>query len=162
MRTLSALGAALVSIALATGVAHAQGETPAQAARRAVDLERELMSPFCPGLTLYSCTSSNAAAWRADIHAMVRQGMTNGEIRARLQARVPGFDLTGRPAGDRSWVLPLAAAVLATLLLVVALARMRRRRRDEPPADDAEPTDAAADETLEARIDEELEHLDTA
>ncbi|MEZ4340969.1 MAG: hypothetical protein R3B82_30460, partial [Sandaracinaceae bacterium] len=68
----------------------------------------------------------------------------------------------GRPAGDRSWTLPVAAGVLATLLLVVALARMRRRR----PGDTEEPLDTAEpgtdDESLEARIDEELENLDAA
>ncbi|MCA9604255.1 MAG: cytochrome c-type biogenesis protein CcmH [Myxococcales bacterium] len=160
MRMPSAL-TILLATSLAAGSALAQ-ETSAEAARRAVDLERELMSPFCPGLTLYSCTSPNAAVWRSDIHAMVRQGVSSEEIRTRLQARVPGFDLTGRPAGDRSWTLPVAAGVLATLLLVVALARMRRRR----PGDTEEPLDTAEpgtdDESLEARIDEELENLDAA
>ncbi len=159
MQTRSVVAALLLAVVLAARTGHAQAP-PDDAGRRAVSLERELMSPFCPGLTLYSCTSPSAAEWRRDIHSMVRSGLDDTEIRARLQARVPGFDLTGRPAGNRSWTLPVAAGVLATLLLAIAAYRLRPRRRAAavPEDDETEPEEDA----LDARIDEALEELDAA
>jgi cytochrome c-type biogenesis protein CcmH/NrfF len=162
MRYLAVLTLTFVLASSTAGVALAQ-ETPTEVGRRAVDIERGLMSPFCPGLTLYTCTSPAAAEWRRDIHEMVGAGMTDPEIRERLQARVPGFDISGQPAGERSWTLPVTAGILATLLFFVAVWRIRRSE-DDGDGDDGEPERLDDDEAeaLDARIDAELELLDAA
>ena len=46
-------------------------------ARRAQRLADDLKSPFCPGKTLKTCTSPNAAKVRRDIQEMVLQGMSD-------------------------------------------------------------------------------------
>jgi len=155
MRTLLA---AVVLILAVAPAARAQ-ETRAQEtdARRAVAIERETMSPFCPGMSLYACPSPAAEEWRRDIQRWVDEGVGEREIRRRLQARVPDFDLSGRPAGDRSWTLPAVAGVLATLLLVVAAVRVRRRGGDAPDPPSEETDDRGE---LDARLDEELASLE--
>jgi cytochrome c-type biogenesis protein CcmH/NrfF len=148
---LATLAAAALAVATPLAVQAQDAE-----ARRAVAIERETMSPFCPGMTLYTCPSPAAGEWRRDIRQWVDEGLGEREIRARLQARVPDFDLSGRPAGDRSWTLPVAAGVLATLLLVVVAVRVRRRGGDPEPPEEA----GRGPDDLDARLDRELEALE--
>jgi cytochrome c-type biogenesis protein CcmH/NrfF len=123
----------------------------AQEDARAVSIHRNTQSPFCPGRTLDDCPSPDAAAWRADIRRWIDEGMSGAEIRARLQERVPGFDLSGR-AG----VPGLGFAVGAFTLVALALgARFFTRRRRPGPAV-ARETDDDDDDALDARLDDEL------
>ncbi|MEO1233821.1 MAG: cytochrome c-type biogenesis protein CcmH [Myxococcota bacterium] len=99
-------------------------------------------SPFCPGRTLSSCTSGRAAEWRADVRAMVGEGLDREAILARLEARRPDFDLRAVPEASAlrmgPWVL--GGVFLAILLALVAWAG-RHRVAPGPasrPPDDAE------------------------
>jgi len=117
---------------------------------------RNTASPFCPGKTLNSCPSPKAGEWRRDIREWVGDGVPEPEIRDRLQARVPGFDLSIPPVKS-GWVIPVVAVALSTLWLVVMARRFTRRRASSPPAQT--PTQALA---LDARLDEELARLNGA
>ena len=120
----------------------------AQPEQRAMQIERTLMSPFCPGKTLHGCPSPRAAEWRADIRKWIDEGASGKEIHDRLQARVPGFDLSGRPAGNADWAIPVGAAAVATFVLLAVVRRWRTREED--------PTEASAPDEYDDRLDEEL------
>ena len=117
---------------------------------------RNTASPFCPGKTLNSCPSPKAGEWRRDIREWVVDGVPEPEIRDRLQARVPGFDLSIPPVKS-GWVIPVVAVALSTLWLVVMARRFTRRRASSPAVQT--PTQALA---LDVRLDEELARLNGA
>ena len=80
--------------------------------------------------------------------------MPEPEIRDRLQARVPTFDLSIPPVKS-GWVIPVVAVVLSTLWFVVMVRRFRGRGGQER-AIEAPPQD----QDLDARLDQELAALD--
>lgn len=124
----------------------------AQEGARAVSIYRNTQSPFCPGRTLDDCPSPDAAAWRRDIRSWLDEGVSGPEIRARLQERAPGFDLSGR-AG----VPGLAIAIAAFAIVALALgARFFRRRARGDRLGDAGDDDDDDDDALDARLDDEL------
>jgi cytochrome c-type biogenesis protein CcmH/NrfF len=71
--------ATIASLLLLSGTAHAQEQD------RVTDLSRNIMSPFCPGLTLHDCPSDAAIELRQDILEMVQEGMSDEEIMNRLE-----------------------------------------------------------------------------
>jgi cytochrome c-type biogenesis protein CcmH/NrfF len=125
--------AGLVVIAVATGLSAARGPNPG-AVPSAQEVDNRTMSPFCPGQTLASCTSSEAMRLRATIAGMVSGGKTNREIDAFLWANYPKT-VIGSPRSLMAWVVP-AAAVLAGLGVVAALAFRRPRAQDGDGAKD--------------------------
>ena len=137
--------AVVLASAMPWDAVQAQGDKDLSAdqASRLTGLSRRLMSPFCPGKTLESCPSSQASEWRQDIRRWIAQGMTDQEIIARLQGRMPDFNLHGRPAAGWDWAMPLGAMLLATGLLVFVATRYRRRGT------------VAAAETSSSKADEE-------
>jgi cytochrome c-type biogenesis protein CcmH/NrfF len=112
----------LVVALTAVSVARAEDQS-AHDAHRAHAIASHIMSPFCPGSTVASCSSPRAAEWRADIHSWVKEGVSEQEIRRRLSARVPGHDLSGTPAPALGWFVPIVLAVLAVGLLAILLRR---------------------------------------
>ena len=175
-------GAALGSWC-ATAVAEESEDTRA---RRANEVAHKVMSPFCPGRTLWGCPSPSAAAWRDDIRKWVDEGLSTDEIVRRLQARAPGTDLSGAPpASPLGWGLPALLGLGSLGLLVFVLRRLGVRRDDTgaeaAAAGERGPTDGdssagtpglaeaesgarepqqASDARLDARLDAELENLD--
>jgi cytochrome c-type biogenesis protein CcmH/NrfF len=122
--------------------------------RQVQSIVRNTLSPFCPGKTLNSCPSPKAGEWRRDIREWVEAGVPEPEIRDRLQARVPAFDLNIPPVKS-GWVIPVIAVVLSTLWFVVMARKFRgrggpRRQAEAPPQN----------QDLDARLDEELAALD--
>lgn len=145
----------LVSVVfLALGCASARAEASPAEGRQVQSIVRNTASPFCPGKTLDSCPSPKAGEWRRDIREWVGEGVAEPEIRDRLQARVPGFDLSIPPVKS-GWVIPVVALTLSTLWFVVMARRFTRRRVSSPLRET--PTQALA---LDARLDEELAGLD--
>lgn len=146
---------ALVLVALLVfGCASVPAEGSPGEGRQVQAIVRNTASPFCPGKTLNSCPSPKAGEWRRDIRAWVGEGVPEPEIRGRLQARVPGFDLSIPPVKS-GWVIPVVAVALSTLWLIVMARRFRghgaRKRRVETPTHDL---------AMDARLDEELASLD--
>lgn len=116
---------------------------------------QEVMSPYCPGVTLHDCPSSKAQELREEITEWARAGMTKAEIIGRLEDE---FDSSIRavPRGSGglfAWLLPAAALVIGAAAAVL-LARRWSRRRPEPPA----PVLAASPENA-ARLNAELDRL---
>ncbi|HEX2196673.1 MAG TPA: cytochrome c-type biogenesis protein CcmH, partial [Actinomycetota bacterium] len=129
--------------------AHAAPEDVANA------VAQEVMSPYCPGVTLHDCPSSSAQEMREEIVAWARDGMTKEEILTRLEDE---FDSSIRAvprggAGLVAWLLP-GLALVAGAAGAVVLARRWSRRRPEIAA----PAPAASPEAA-ARLNAELDRL---
>jgi cytochrome c-type biogenesis protein CcmH/NrfF len=121
--------AALVVIAVATGLSAARGPNP-DAVPTPQQVDERTMSPFCVGLTLAACPSSEALRLRTTIAGMVSGGKTNREIDAFLLASYPKT-IIGAPRDLMAWAVP-AAAVLAGVAVVVAVAFRKRGEPDDP------------------------------
>jgi cytochrome c-type biogenesis protein CcmH/NrfF len=121
---------------------------------RARRLSASLMSPFCPGMTLETCTSPRAAVWRTEIREWAAEGATDREIVERLGQRVPGFDLSGRPGATWDWALPVGVMAAASAVLWIVARRARLRTEDAAPP---EPT---ANPEADARLKAELAAFD--
>lgn len=129
--------------------AFAQSEAELGLAQRSRAIARGTMSPFCPGKTLYDCPSPRAAEWRADIRDWLAEGATPVQIRARLQAREPQFDLDGaRPSP-----LVIGGLLAVAALLMLAIGFVIWRRRDPDPPDPEPPLEP---DPLDARLESEL------
>ena len=115
--------AALVLLAVATGLSAARGPNP-DAVPTAQQVDERTMSPFCVGLTLAACPSSEALQLRATIAGMVAGGRTNRQIDSFLLANYPKT-VIGAPRSPVAWLVP-AAAVIAGLAVVVVVAFRRR------------------------------------
>ncbi|MFK7999566.1 MAG: cytochrome c-type biogenesis protein CcmH [Polyangiales bacterium] len=115
---------------------------------RSARLSQRVMSPFCPGKTLYHCPSSSATDMRLEMTGWMEQGLSEDDIVRRLEEQMPGFDFTPPAAtsGLFWWVW-----VLATLFLVLAALRLVRRR----PAGAAD--EESGDDDYERRLDEALQ-----
>ena len=112
----------------------------------------DFMSPYCPGLLLADCRSQAAAELRNEIRAQLEAGLSERDIRDRLEAHF-GEKLLAAPhargLGLVAWVVPFAAVGLGlsgTLLWLRA-----QRSRATPPA-----SVDAVDPALRARFEHEL------
>ncbi|HEX2057257.1 MAG TPA: cytochrome c-type biogenesis protein CcmH [Actinomycetota bacterium] len=143
---------ALVSIALVLavpGVAQANPEDVANA------VAQEVMSPYCPGVTLHDCPSSSAREMRAEITTWARAGMSKDEIIDRLEDEF-GPSIRALPTGGGgllAWLLP-AIALVAGAAGAIVLAR----RWSQRGADAAAPAPAPSPEAA-ARLNAELDRL---
>jgi len=123
----------------------------------AYDLAGELMSPFCPGRTLASCPSPQAAELVQWISLQEAAGATRDDVIEMLIDRF-GEEILGAPPakGITLWayVFPVVGFVLGGGLVVLALQRLVRRGGvaeevggPDPAAPQGQPTaDRSADE----------------
>jgi cytochrome c-type biogenesis protein CcmH/NrfF len=121
--------AGLVVVAVATGLSAARGPNP-DAVPTAQQVDERTMSPFCVGLTLAACPSSEASRLRTTIAGMVSGGRTNREIDAFLLANYPKT-VIGAPRNPMAWAVP-AAAILAGLAVVAVVVFRRWGRPGDP------------------------------
>ena len=139
----------VVALTLVPSPAYAAPEDVANA------VSQEVMSPYCPGVTLHDCPSSSAQEMREEITEWARSGMTKDEIMSRLEDEF-GSSIRAVPSGGGgllAWLLPaLALAVGATVAVV--LARRWSRRRPAVPA-----SAPAASPEAAARLNAELDRL---
>ncbi len=151
----------LALVMLLFAAAPALAQAPPAVDREAAQAEaqvlfREVMSPFCPGLTLADCPSPNAFEMRKDIQARLERGESRESIVDALVAQY-GTELLSDPSdtpiGRVVWGVPFLLAVLAAGVLAILVRRMTRGQQAEVAAG-AEP--AAARE----RLDEELAAMD--
>lgn len=130
---------------------------PAHAAPEDVanEVAQEVMSPYCPGVTLHDCPSRSAQEMREEIAGWARDGMTKEEIVTRLEDEFgPSIRAVPRGSGGLfAWLLP-AAALAVSAAAAVFLARRWAQRRPDPPA---RPPAASPDAT--ARLNAELDRL---
>ncbi len=125
---------------------------------RAYRLFGELMSPFCPGLTLATCPSEGADSLRQDIRDRLARGETSGDIRAAYAAAW-GTRILGTPplrsGGFLLWLAPIVMLGLGAAGLFVWLKSHRPVGGGAPP-EAPEPLD----EHLKERLAAELKALD--
>ena len=132
---------------------------PAAAAPQDVanEVSKELMSPYCEGVTLHDCASGAAIKLRARIVAWAEAGWSKERIIDHLTSDDQWGDIIratppSEGTGLVAWLLPGLAA-LAGLGAAAFVVRTWSRRRSPAPA--IEPVTAAE----RSRLDQELAQL---
>jgi cytochrome c-type biogenesis protein CcmH len=132
--------------------------SPTERRPSAYALSYEIMSPFCPGLTLAACPSSQAQDLREQIARRVEAGETHEAIMRDLVSRY-GAGVRAAPEATGSglvvWLLPIALGAVV-LIVVIANVSVGRSRRTPDPATPA----VTHDTGLSRRLDDELAALD--
>jgi cytochrome c-type biogenesis protein CcmH len=131
---------------------------------RAQRLFGELMSPYCPGLTLATCPSPGADSLRRVIRTALDRGETPAAIR-EAYAAAWGEQMLGTPRfhswGVVLWVAPAALLAFGVAGLVLWLRALRRRSAAGPAAEPpAEASPSPEDRRLAERLAAELKALD--
>lgn len=142
----------LVGMLLVMGAAVSAQEPAYQKQTR--ELAREIMSPFCPGLTMLDCPSPGAAAVRDMIAERFKAGATRDEIVDELYDEYGEVILAApraRGFGLVAWALPGVFLVIGATFIVV-WARRRRAPQTSPEAPELGSEDAQ-------RIESELAKL---
>jgi cytochrome c-type biogenesis protein CcmH/NrfF len=135
-----------VAITLASSAAHSEEQ------RWSRELERELMSPYCPGRSLIECPSPAATELRLWIAGQEKAGVSRVAVEQRLFEEF-GDQLRQSPRAE-GWGL-FAYLVPAGVLLAggaFAFDFLRRQSRSAP----ASSLPAAADPEIVREIDREL------
>ena len=153
---LSAAIAALLALLLLSGASAAQPAEPAATAEPegwAYDLSNELLSPFCPGVTLAECSSRQAKSLIMWMVVQEAAGRGRDEVREELIARY-GEAIRPTPKasgiGLSAYVIPILVFLAGGVLIALFLARQTREARQAPaPA-------RVHDPELERIVDEEL------
>ncbi len=155
-RSIRALGLALALCAYA-GASLERAAASGDVEGWGYELWNELMSPFCPGRTLASCTSTEADDLRMWILVQEASGRSRDDVEAQLYAQF-GDVLRAAPRA-RGWhvlayVIPLATFLGGGVFVVLFLRRQVSDARAAAPAEPRPPP--RADPELERIVDEEL------
>ena len=154
--------AAIAVLTLALGVgggaplrAQAAADTsvvPGRDDTKAQRLFGELMSPYCPGLTLATCPSPGADSLRADIRTRLDRGETPRAIRAAYVSDW-GERILGAPPvrhwGIVLWLMPGVLLLLGVAVLTMWLRRLR------PTLEESTSGDALLDVGAVTPVDQE-------
>jgi cytochrome c-type biogenesis protein CcmH len=155
---LLALVASLLSVVPVAALAQEPTVVDKAAAQaEAQVLFREVMSPFCPGLTLADCPSPNAFDLRKDIQARLERGESREAIVDGLVAQYGTqllSDPSDTPIGRVVWGVPILLSVLAAGGLALFLRHVTRGHDLSRVAGAEEPA------AVRERLDEELAALD--
>ncbi len=118
----------------------------------AVAISKEIMSPFCPGITLHDCPSRAALDLRDQIEEWVRAGWSRDRVLAELVAEY-GESVLAVPDGPLtpvSRLLPVAAIGAGGLLVWRLINRWQRRPEALPVVQSATAAERAV---LDAELD---------
>ncbi len=130
---------------------------------RAQRLFAQLMSPYCPGLTIATCPSPGADSLRWDIRARLDRGDAPDAIVDRYVS-VWGEQILGAPPARRFglllWILPGASLVVGAAGLSAWLWRVRRRTA-EVESEPRPGSDSPIEPALVARLEAELRRFDS-
>lgn len=163
-----AASACMLALGLATAAYAGSDEPPKES--WVYDVARDVMSPFCPGRTIASCPSPQAAELIQEMHEQEKAGATREEVEAALYAQY-GDVIRGAPKpegwGLAAYVIPLLSAVVGVGLVVFVLRRLSSGGASTPAAAAARaPTSptapgsrSAEDDEIERLVDRELEQL---
>ena len=136
----------------------AAGHVNAQQAidKSASEIFGTVMSPFCPGMTIATCPSSQAAELRDDIRSRLAAGATRNEVLDELYAQW-GEEVLGprsaTGAGLLAWLVPALALLVGAVGLTTWLRVSSRRVRR------AGSLSEAVDPEAEQRLREELARI---
>jgi len=127
-----------VLLALAAATTAAMTATPAAAAPEDVanDISAEVVSPYCPGVSLHDCPSAAAVKLRTKIETWLQDGDSKNEVLDRLETEY-GTTIHAAPeakgAGLLAYVLPIAAVLVGLAVIVFVTRRWTRGPGDSPP-----------------------------
>lgn len=145
-----------LALCLVLALAPAAGAAPEDTANR---ISGNIMSPFCPGVTLHDCPSPQADALRERIRDWAAAGLGEDRIMDRLVAEY-GEEVRAIPPGDgggiTAWIVPALVAV-AGATLAGALARRWTKARER----EREEEDLEARRRVRELTPEQRERLDT-
>lgn len=99
------------------------------------EVSQEIMSPYCPGVTLHDCPSGAATDLRYRIATWAEDGWSKERILDHLEAEFGDVIRATPPssgAGLIAWILP-ALAVLGGAIAVVFIVKTWSDRRNSPP-----------------------------
>ncbi|MFN2427202.1 MAG: cytochrome c-type biogenesis protein CcmH [Candidatus Binatia bacterium] len=130
----------------------ASGEAaPEDVERSARAINGDFMSPYCPGLLLGDCRSPAAVELRAEVRRDLEAGVSEAELRARLEAEF-GEKLLAAPHargfGLVAWLTPYVMVIAG---MIAIFAWMLSHRRTVAPEPERKPADPAR----LARLEEE-------
>jgi cytochrome c-type biogenesis protein CcmH/NrfF len=130
----------------------AAGAAAAAAGGWSRELERELMSPYCPGRSLVECPSPQATELRMWIQAQEHAGVPREEVEARLYEEF-GDTLRHAPRAEGwgLWAYLTPALFVLAGGVVVFWFLGRGGRPDAPP-----PPPSQRNPELEREVDREL------
>lgn len=147
---LATAGALLAFFAFLGSVAPAAASDAPEWAHQ---LPNELMSPFCPGVTLAECTSSHASSLKMWIVVQAAAGRSEEDIREELYERY-GDQIRPTPKaegiGIAAYVIPVVVFLAGGGLVTWFLRRSTRSARVQVP-----PT-LPLDPDVERKLDELL------
>lgn len=151
-----ALLVAVIGAAAAILFSPASGPKAADVEGDAQQVFTNVMSPYCPGMTIATCTSSNAADVRDEVRVRLGKGETALSIEESLYKRF-GNEYRSVPVAEGRgmivWVFPLAAMVVSGAGFAWFAKRARARHVPDPV------DEAPLDPKLARRLDDELDDL---
>jgi len=121
----------LIALSFAVGLAlPASAEDVGESTPRwATEVTRELMSPFCPGVTIAECPSSQAKSLAAWIVVQADEGRSEEEVMAQLYDRY-GDQVRAAPRAEgfglAAYAVPIAVFLLGGAGVGVFLWRATR------------------------------------
>ncbi|HWC15206.1 MAG TPA: cytochrome c-type biogenesis protein CcmH [Actinomycetota bacterium] len=121
-------------------------------------ISADVMSPFCPGLTLHDCPSDAAVALRERITKMAEAGYDRAAIMTELERDYgPTIRAVPDPRGSGllAWLLPITVTIAAG---ATAWLLLRRWAREPAPVEGYDP-DVHITPKDRRRIDHELAKL---
>ncbi len=90
----------------------------------------EVMSPYCPGLTLATCPSEGATILKDSIRSLIAVGRTPEQVMSELEARF-GPGIRARPPrrglGLVAWLGPILPLALGAVAVAAWIRRSARR-----------------------------------
>jgi cytochrome c-type biogenesis protein CcmH len=82
---------------------------------RSLNIQKNIMSPFCPGQILYNCPSEKATMLKDQIEQDLTSGKSEAEVIAAIQAKYPEATYGAPPAhglGLYVWLIPCSFLVI--------------------------------------------------
>ena len=129
-----ALGVAgVIFVALLTLAPSAAAETPEDMANR---ISGEVMSPYCPGVTLHDCPSDGATEKRLEIEGWARSGWSEERIMTQLEDDF-GQNIRANPAGTKGFVAWAIPAIMLAAGAATAVYLSKRWSSGAPFDDEA-------------------------
>jgi cytochrome c-type biogenesis protein CcmH len=86
---------------------------------RSLNIQKNIMSPFCPGQILYNCPSEKATELKDEIEKALQEGKTEEAVIADIQERFPSATYAAPPAkgiGLYVWLVPGVFVVLISFV----------------------------------------------
>ena len=132
-RSVAPAGTLVIVALLAALAPAAAAESPQDVAN---SISEQIMSPFCPGVTLHDCPSDNAIQLRSQIARWATRGWSRDRIMTKLQAEYTDIRAvpSDRGAALLVWLLPAGAVVAGGVLAAVLARRWTRTPSPRPPS----------------------------